>query len=449
MRFFLGSIFTTVRERFYDSFVRNDRGDLGTASDGSLWSSVRSGIGVLTNKAHATNPSDFPISVQDMPSTDATVTLKNVGPGSGAALWVQSSDDWVTVSVEREDRFVPSEPYTANAQYNYTQVVSGYTTSDNAAGYNYYSIPGNSFSVDVLAGYNTEQNAGTVTPYTNYGPSYGTNAATYGYNSYNYQYTTTEYNTALKFSTYYAYNTAYGFYLASAANYGNIRAYGNFYYKGVTGYYNFTQLYSYNVKYGAGVNYYYTTYAYTANATGTNNSPYYTPGTTYFAGNVATGSGNNYTAGSSYNSPYYTTQPGTNATTFAPYGPNYYYQYFTWTPGFTQVAIGNYQYTAFTAAYTANDQKVVVRQSASGVVNTIRTWLVSSSAVIRALKVKALGGAITVQAFSDANLVSQIGNDLVHTPTGITVDTRFGITLSPATNGQVTSIASEVSIDTE
>lgn len=119
-QFFLGGLFTAVRERFSDTFVRNNRVDLGTAEDGSLWTTVRPGLGVNNNRASATNPTDYPISTVDMPSSDVTIDLQGVSQGAGAAIWVQSSDDWYAVTIDQTPRNVPETIEAISANYSYS-----------------------------------------------------------------------------------------------------------------------------------------------------------------------------------------------------------------------------------------------------------------------------------------------------------------------------------------
>jgi hypothetical protein len=61
-------------------------------------------------------------------------------------------------------------------------------------------------------------------------------------------------------------------------------------------------------------------------------------------------------------------------------------------------------------------------------------------AVAQSFSVRTSGNQITVKAYSDPSLVTQIGSDIVHTPTGVTVVSTFGITIDPSSHNQGFSI---------
>ena len=73
--------------------------------------------------------------------------------------------------------------------------------------------------------------------------------------------------------------------------------------------------------------------------------------------------------------------------------------------------------------------------------------LVSTAATIKSILVQTLGNEITVKSFSDENLVTQIGSDLVYTATGAVVNTRYGISISQAEYDQSAIIGTEIVID--
>lgn len=131
-QFFLGGIFTSVRERVADTFTRNNRNNLGRASDGSLWQTIRAGLGIANSRASALNPLDNPISTVDMPFTDVQIDLNNISQGAGAAIWVQSSDDWWAVTINQEPRDVPESIAVISSNYSYSETEppsSGTTTA--------------------------------------------------------------------------------------------------------------------------------------------------------------------------------------------------------------------------------------------------------------------------------------------------------------------------------
>ncbi len=117
---------------------------------------------------------------------------------------------------------------------------------------------------------------------------------------------------------------------------------------------------------------------------------------------------------------------------------NYYYypdttsyawnsvNYFYFTGG------GTYFTFSFTNATTyAYSQILRIRQSVSGQVSTITSSIVSAATTAKSLLVSLTGNQITAKAYSDDNFVTQLGSDLVYTATGATVNTRFGIAVSP------------------
>lgn len=89
----------------------------------------------------------------------------------------------------------------------------------------------------------------------------------------------------------------------------------------------------------------------------------------------------------------------------------------------------------------------VIRSVAGGTVSTITSWLVSTSQTISSILISLSGNTITVKPYSDANLVSQIGSNLVYNATGAIIETRFGISLSPSEYLQSDIIATSAQID--
>jgi hypothetical protein len=73
-------------------------------------------------------------------------------------------------------------------------------------------------------------------------------------------------------------------------------------------------------------------------------------------------------------------------------------------------------------------------QSAGSVVSEIFAWTVDT--IIKSLRIKTRGSEITVSAYSDDNLTTQIGSDIVYTATGVTVYPSYGITIQPSGQNQ-------------
>jgi hypothetical protein len=83
---------------------------------------------------------------------------------------------------------------------------------------------------------------------------------------------------------------------------------------------------------------------------------------------------------------------------------------------------------------TCYPQYIRIIQSAGSVVSEIFNWTVSS--IINSLRIKTRGDQITISAYSDENLTTQIGSDIVYTPTGVTVYPSYGITIQPSGQNQ-------------
>ena len=98
----------------------------------------------------------------------------------------------------------------------------------------------------------------------------------------------------------------------------------------------------------------------------------------------------------------------------------------------------------YTACNTCYPQYFKILNSVSGVVSSI--WSQAVAAVSAAFRVKTSGDVITIQAYSDSGLTSQIGSDMVYTATGSTKSTKFGLAISPSSYNQ-TSTVSKITID--
>ena len=98
----LSTIASSVRNVFVDSFNRANAADLGTASDGSVWTALNGVFTIFGNKAKATSAvSSYPIASITMPDSpldqDVVITLKGTTPGTGAALWISDNNNWWAV----------------------------------------------------------------------------------------------------------------------------------------------------------------------------------------------------------------------------------------------------------------------------------------------------------------------------------------------------------------
>lgn len=95
----------------------------------------------------------------------------------------------------------------------------------------------------------------------------------------------------------------------------------------------------------------------------------------------------------------------------------------------------------FASCSTCYPQYIRIWQSVAGTISLITQWSVSAT-LAAAFKVKTSGTQITTSIYSDAAAVTQIGSDLVYTPTGITITPTYGITIAPSTYNQGYSIDS-------
>jgi hypothetical protein len=147
------------------------------------------------------------------------------------------------------------------------------------------------------------------------------------------------------------------------------------------------------------------------------------------------------------------------------YGGNGQYSYAYYAPGNANYACqssasGNngYSYNVSGTAYntdtgyagpfqsceTCYPQYIRVFQSVSNVISTATSQLVSG--IVQSLGISTASDQITVKAYSDTEMVTQIGSDIVYSATGAVITPRFGISVNPSGYNQGYTI-SEVTID--
>lgn len=140
----IGAIASAVRNRFYDTFNRsNTTGDLGTATDGSLWDATSGTWTVVANQAQATtSASSYPVASVALPKNNMDISLKGVGNGAGAALWVTDSGNWWGVVVDQEQETAYNTCQGANCNA-YTYTIQGYNCSAySCSAYSFYCVTG-------------------------------------------------------------------------------------------------------------------------------------------------------------------------------------------------------------------------------------------------------------------------------------------------------------------
>lgn len=136
------------------------------------------------------------------------------------------------------------------------------------------------------------------------------------------------------------------------------------------------------------------------------------------------------------------------AVEFVPYysGCNNCASYNTSNPNYvTKYANGSYVEGPFYNCQTCYPRYIRVFQSVANTISTIATHALGQVG-LGSLRVTTSGNQITAKAYSDTNLVTQVGNSLVFTATGAVLENRFGITVVPSSYSQGYSIG-EVAID--
>jgi hypothetical protein len=88
----------------------------------------------------------------------------------------------------------------------------------------------------------------------------------------------------------------------------------------------------------------------------------------------------------------------------------------------------------FASCSTCYPQYIRIIQSVANTVSVVTQWSIGTLA--QSLKIKTSGSQITVSAYSDTSLVTQIGSDLIYTPTGVAVTPVFGLTVIPSSYNQ-------------
>ena len=344
----LTGVGSSIRKRLLDTFDRSNQSGIGTASDGSLWNTIRGSFSISTNKAVGVD-ANYPMATQTLPFSDQEINIVGT-TGSAASLWVTDANNWWAVGITQE-------PTSCNCTYYYTTSYYNFATNCGTGVYNgtwNASTCNGSFNVSTCIS--------------------GTNSCTGGYNTSNcYQYTCNAFNGSN--CNNYAYNTTNKSTRCSGSwNQSTCRT------SGCVGY-NSSTCNGFSFTCNGGSN--------TSNCNGTFNASTQNAGNQNFVPCNQTGS--------TINGPYQ-------------------------------------------SCSTCYPQYVRIFQSVSGTVSVITQWTLS--ALASSFKVKTSGTQITTSAYSDTSMVTQIGSNLVYTPTGVTITPTSGITIVPSTNSQQYSIDS-------
>lgn len=374
------SAVAAVRKRFYDTFNRADQSGLGTATDGSLWRQIRGAFSISGNKAVG-DSNNYPMAVVDLPFSNVDIALTGITQGSAAALWVTDSGNWWAVGIDQTSvtNCQTCSDCIQNSGSNCNGTFNSSNWNCNAFGSNFTcTTPGNTFG----------------------GNGQFTFAYYFGGNAQN------------SFKTWNAatctggWNASFSF--CAAFGPGNCRLWNS-------------------TKNCAARN------APICNSTG------FQPSTCkgFSPGNEVTNSWNAIQFG--------------NFNTWNPIQTNPCQDGFSTTfcvsPG-TQNNVfcnGNFNADVCIAwnSYSCNcsttyPQYIRIMKSVNSVVSEV--WSTTIASVAQSLRVKTNGSQITVKAYSDPNLVTQIGSDIVHTPTGVSVMSTYGITIDPSSYNQGYSI---------
>lgn len=193
----------------------------------------------------------------------------------------------------------------------------------------------------------------------------------------------------------------------------------------------------------------YSTPNYTTNYNGTfcdygyNNNAYY----------VCNANVTNYCFATNYAGPYCGAWNSNNIRNAA-YCRYYYYNSYTYqyacgsSCSSSYYAPPSFVCQAYSPKYTVTQtgtsyfypQFLRVLQSVGNVVSQIASLQVSDNATIAGLKALISGTTITASAYSDANMTSQVGGNLVYNATGAAVTTEYGLVLTPSAYNQGNSV---------
>jgi hypothetical protein len=381
-----------------DTFTRADTGSgLGTSDSGALWSAIRGIFFISSNKAKSNDSAaTYPIAVVDSGVTTPSINLDTdtAGGGTGISFWVSDTQNWYGVF-----------PFVATST-SYGQSCATYTQS--AASYSCTQVSG-----------------------PNYGAACQGYASTYGQQCQGF--TTTYGQTCDGFTTTYGqqcqgFSTTYG---QTCIQWSNI-SYGNTIicsggwqqrYDGLRGYYYQVCL----------------AYANQQTSSGGGCIDWSQTSGTSCTGGYSQTSSNSCTGGYS--------QTSANSCTggYAQTGPNYTCPggYIQSGPSYSCGIVNGPNYSALCSAYTqtsANSAGQVSLRLIRSVANVVSTLVDQAiSALPASLQVLISGNQITARAYSGVGQTTQIGSDLVNTPSSPITATQHGLIIAPGGYNQGTT----------
>lgn len=130
--------------------------------------------------------------------------------------------------------------------------------------------------------------------------------------------------------------------------------------------------------------------------------------------------------------------------TFPSYVPSY--AYLGYAQGDIYSTFTYNTYGSATGTGTASNYLLKLYKAVAGTVSSVTTLLTSASAVIQSFRVKTSSNAITVQAYSDTNLTTQIGATTTYNATTPTLTSKYGISLHTSAANQGYVVADSVNI---
>ena len=439
------AVVASSRAKAFASFT-----DQFSSSLRSGWKTVRSGWGYENNKVASILPAAYPLISAPIKNSDVTITLKNPGIGTGAALWVTDSGNWWAIVTEQEQSVGTGDCSSSNPVNN-CGAGGNCGTVDNR--YAYYYDFGNQ-CVNTYS-YNNGNNcvggnvcqAGPVCVATNV--CVGGNACQGGNVCVgDYVYTTHQYYDNCKTG---------GNCVATGGNckgWGNCLVYGSYYVSCCKNGYNTYNACAYlNACVGGYIwwsTYNYDSCAYTyydnCKTFGWDNCSYTTVDNCAwtYQSNCAYSNYENCVTGS----------PGTSAIGNCSCCSR--------TEQDIRLVSGGYiDYCGFTNAciatggectghYDTYPRYIKIYKYVSNILTEVASQTVdavTSFTPIRALKVtvsnSVKGGSsatVTTKAYSDTNMTAQIGSDFIHQATGLKITTNYGIIAKPSSYNQNISV---------
>lgn len=466
----LGSSFSSVRKTITDFFERANQSGLGNTDDGSRWNIIRPGFNVVSGKAEGTG-ANYPMAVLNTSTEDVSISLYDISNGSSAALWVSDLDNWWAIGIEQE-------PVSCNCETGFQCTTYNVNSRTEYCSGNLYNqwVCATSTPVASTQIFSNQLNSGQ--PCVGWRNVDSGVCARFAWNtSYCQRYSlgfcfewgggNARFYNGFACTSWNASNCAVFFgsqctsrnpsFCSGGQNTGNPVRNATFcsrWFRGRCNGWSGGNIARYNTTFCRGWS---IGFCRTYSPSGCE--------VFNFRNCRAWGGGNVATR----NATFCSQQNGSRCDAFN--GVNQFcaanridQECTTWTQRtrvFTDTDPAN---SAWNAAYnictsynsnsgtcaaflynaescqqftpfefncqTCYPQYIRLMQSSAGIVSEIFKWAVTTT--IKSLKIKTKGDELTISSYSDANLTTQIGTDIVYTPTGVTVTPRHGITIQPS-----------------